>query len=141
MAATLPRTLFMVSGPRDSNSVCLTFDDGPHPEHTVRVLDVLRRESVPATFFVIGERAEKCPDVVRCIVQEGHTLGHQTFFHTDPAQTSASQLLAEVRRTTATLSRIVGKGSCLVPTAARQTDALQTCPFMAGSPDGGFMER
>jgi peptidoglycan/xylan/chitin deacetylase (PgdA/CDA1 family) len=59
----------------------LTFDDGPDPEHTPRVLDILRREGVTATFFLIGQRAAAAPDVARRIVAEGHELGNHTWSH------------------------------------------------------------
>jgi peptidoglycan/xylan/chitin deacetylase (PgdA/CDA1 family) len=108
MAATLPRRLFLVRGPARSNSVCLTFDDGPHPEHTPRVLDVLKEQGVTATFFVIGERAERNGEVVRRIVDEGHALGHHSFTHSDPARTAARTLLDEVRKTRTTLAALAG---------------------------------
>ena len=113
MAAALPRRQFLVSGPRQSNSVCLTFDDGPDPEHTPRVLDALQAAGVPATVFVIGERAERHPDLIRRIVAEGHALGDHSFTHSDPRKTSARQLLGEVRRTRAVLTDLVGKAPTL----------------------------
>ncbi|MGW4895266.1 polysaccharide deacetylase family protein [Kitasatospora sp. NPDC004240] len=61
--------------------VALTFDDGPHPEHTPRILDVLRRHEAPAAFFCIGLHALAHPDVVRRIAAEGHTLGNHTWSH------------------------------------------------------------
>ncbi|WP_395298154.1 polysaccharide deacetylase family protein [Kitasatospora hibisci] len=61
--------------------VALTFDDGPHPEHTPRILDVLRRHEAPAAFFCIGLHALAYPGVVRRIAAEGHTLGNHTWSH------------------------------------------------------------
>jgi len=114
MAATLPRRFLLVCGPARSNSVCLTFDDGPDPEHTPRLLDVLGEAGVPATFFVIGERAERHPRLVRRIAAEGHVLGHHSYSHGDPARTSARQLLDEVQRTRRILIEIVGQAPALV---------------------------
>ncbi len=108
MATALPRGRFMVRGPRHSNAVCLTFDDGPDPDHTPRVLDALKAAGVPATFFVIGQRAERHPDLVRRIVAEGHALGHHTFTHSDPRRTSARRFLDEVRRTRELLRSVAG---------------------------------
>ena len=54
LSVVLPRKCFLTHGPRSSATVCLTFDDGPDPEHTPRLLDALAAASVPATFFVIG---------------------------------------------------------------------------------------
>ncbi|MCG6494173.1 polysaccharide deacetylase family protein [Kitasatospora sp. A2-31] len=61
--------------------VALTFDDGPHPEHTPRILDVLRRHEAPAAFFCIGLHALAYPGVVRRVAAEGHTLGNHTWSH------------------------------------------------------------
>jgi peptidoglycan/xylan/chitin deacetylase (PgdA/CDA1 family) len=112
-AATLPRRRLLVRGARGENSACLTFDDGPHPEHTPRVLDVLKGAGVPATFFVVGREAERHPDLVRRIAAEGHALGHHSFTHGDPAATSAADLIAEVRQTRALVSGIVGQALTL----------------------------
>jgi peptidoglycan/xylan/chitin deacetylase (PgdA/CDA1 family) len=62
-------------GPRTRREVALTFDDGPHPETTRRVLEILRERGVVATFFVLGEKARAHPEVVREIVADGHGLG------------------------------------------------------------------
>jgi peptidoglycan/xylan/chitin deacetylase (PgdA/CDA1 family) len=61
--------------------VSLTFDDGPNPRATPVILDVLRREQVRATFFVLGRHAERWPDLVRRIAEEGHQLGNHGYWH------------------------------------------------------------
>lgn len=61
--------------------IALTFDDGPHPEYTPRVLDLLRTYKARATFFVIGQAAERHPDLIRQIRSEGHVLGNHTYSH------------------------------------------------------------
>jgi peptidoglycan/xylan/chitin deacetylase (PgdA/CDA1 family) len=66
---------------RRVEAVALTFDDGPDPEWTPRVLDLLARAGVRATFFLIGERAQRQPDLVRRISAEGHDLGNHTWSH------------------------------------------------------------
>jgi peptidoglycan/xylan/chitin deacetylase (PgdA/CDA1 family) len=68
-------------GPEGSRGVALTFDDGPHPDHTAAVLDELKRHGARATFFVLGERAERCPELVRRIAHEGHTIGVHGYLH------------------------------------------------------------
>ena len=113
MAATLPRRLFLVHGPVDGSSVCLTFDDGPHPENTPRVLDVLQAHNTPATFFVIGENVQQHPDLLRRIAAEGHAIGHHSFLHTDPDATSSRQLLAEIKQTNQLLENLIGRKSSL----------------------------
>jgi peptidoglycan/xylan/chitin deacetylase (PgdA/CDA1 family) len=67
--------------PGDEPVVSLTFDDGPNPRATPRILDVLRDAGVPATFFVLGRHAERWPELVRRAAVEGHQLGNHGYFH------------------------------------------------------------
>jgi peptidoglycan/xylan/chitin deacetylase (PgdA/CDA1 family) len=71
-------TLWRVPG---INAVALTFDDGPDPEFTPRVLEILARENVPATFFVVGERARRNQDLLREIDRQGHLIGNHSSSH------------------------------------------------------------
>ena len=57
----------------------MTFDDGPDPRWTPDILDILRQENVPATFFIIGKNGQAYPDLVRRVVNEGHEIGNHTF--------------------------------------------------------------
>lgn len=70
-------------GAKGTKAVALTFDDGPDPAVTPRLLDLLARHSVTATFFVTGINAEKYPDLIRSILQHGHSIGNHSFSH-DP---------------------------------------------------------
>ena len=65
------------------NQVALTFDDGPDPQWTPKILDVLKRENVKATFFLIGAQAEKYPGLMQRIYAEGHEIGNHTWTHPD----------------------------------------------------------
>jgi len=81
-----PRSQWLVSNRSwvESNGrrcVSLTFDDGPSPSHTPRLLEILRRSNVPATFFVIGREAERHPDVLCRAVADGHLIGNHTYSH------------------------------------------------------------
>ena len=114
MAGLLPRRWLLVHGPSRCRQLGLTFDDGPHPEHTARLLDELRGHGIRATFFLIGERARQFPEVVRRIAAEGHAIGHHSFSHSLPGQTSAGQLLQEVRRTQDLFVDLLGHPSALV---------------------------
>jgi peptidoglycan/xylan/chitin deacetylase (PgdA/CDA1 family) len=67
--------------PRASRTVALTFDDGPDERFTPRILDILAAKGVPATFFVVGERAERYPDLVRRAHDLGHVIGNHTYTH------------------------------------------------------------
>src|SRR5262249_10657688 len=105
LAAFLPRRRLLVHGPAQSSAVCLTFDDGPDPTYTPAVLDVLKSHAVSATFFVIGQKAERHPDLIRRMAAEGHVIGNHTYSHSDPEKTSAHDLIAEVGRTSDILRR------------------------------------
>src|SRR5437870_7385283 len=67
--------------PRPGRRIALTFDDGPDPRWTPRIAAILRREHVPATFFVIGSQAARNPGIVRLLVRDGDELGNHTFTH------------------------------------------------------------
>ena len=69
--------------PATRPGIALTFDDGPHPEYTPRILDALQAGGALATFFLIGEAACRHPDIVRRIVREGHAIGSHTYHHAD----------------------------------------------------------
>jgi len=71
----------VIEGPRDARGVALTFDDGPDPVWTPRVLDALDRAQAVATFFVIGKKAEKHPELVRAMLARGHTVGLHSYAH------------------------------------------------------------
>ena len=65
------------------DKVAITFDDGPDPEWTPKILDVLKRDQAPAAFFLIGIQADKFSDVTKRIYREGHEIGNHTFTHPD----------------------------------------------------------
>jgi peptidoglycan-N-acetylglucosamine deacetylase len=68
--------------------VAITFDDGPDPAYTPKVLDILKRENAPATFFLIGLQTQKFPGLARRIYDEGHGIGNHTFTHPDISDVS-----------------------------------------------------
>jgi peptidoglycan/xylan/chitin deacetylase (PgdA/CDA1 family) len=83
-AATTPQVglkSFPQTLPLADHEVVLTFDDGPWPSTTAKVLAALAHECVGATFFLIGKSASEHPDLVRRIAAEGHTIGHHTWLH------------------------------------------------------------
>ncbi len=71
----------VVSGPKDERVVALTYDDGPNPPYTAQILDVLQREGVHATFFVVGQAVQAYPSVVRREADEGNAVGNHTWSH------------------------------------------------------------
>ena len=68
-------------GPGKVSHVALTFDDGPHPEFTPLILDILRDKNVKATFFCVGYLAEKYPEIVKRINEEGHLVANHSYEH------------------------------------------------------------
>lgn len=68
-------------GPGSEKVVALTFDDGPNEPYTSQILDILKENNIHATFFVIGENAEKYPDVARRIIADGNVIGNHSFSH------------------------------------------------------------
>src|SRR5262245_35801576 len=102
LSACVPPSRFLVRGrgaEESAPALSLTFDDGPDPEHTPRILDQLSRLGVRATFFVVGERAAAHPDLVKRIVNEGHEIGNHTWTHAAPHLIRAPEFLDEVVRT------------------------------------------
>jgi peptidoglycan/xylan/chitin deacetylase (PgdA/CDA1 family) len=98
-AATTPRVglkSFPQTLPLRDHEVVLTFDDGPWPPTTPRVLAALARECVRATFFLIGKPASEHPDLVRRIAAEGHTIGHHTWLHRSLLQIPPSETTEEI---------------------------------------------
>ena len=89
--------------------VALTFDDGPHPDLTPRLLDILRQQGVRATFYVIGRNVETYPDIARRIVAEGHEIANHSWSH--PALTSigAGRLNSEIANTSQVIQRVTGR--------------------------------
>ena len=90
------------------NVVALTFDDGPSPDTTPRILDILRAEGVRATFFVLGKHAERHPEIVERIVREGHELGNHGYDHGILAFAGATQVHRQLQRTERLLRKAGG---------------------------------
>ena len=81
------------------NKVAITFDDGPDPQWTPKILDVLKEKGVKATFFLIGVEAEKYPNIAKRIYNEGHEIGNHTFTHPDISNVSKRYFEVELNLT------------------------------------------
>ncbi len=81
------------------NQVALSFDDGPDPAYTPRILDILKRENAKAIFFIIEAQAEKFPEITRRIYDEGHEIGNHTFTHPDISNISNFLMRLELNST------------------------------------------
>lgn len=86
------------SGPRSARRAALTFDDGPDPVHTPRLLALLDEARVRGTFFLVGERVARAPQVARAIAAAGHELGNHTWSHRNLWGCSPRETEREIRR-------------------------------------------
>ena len=94
--------------------IALTFDDGPHPVMTTRLLNELKRLDVKATFFLVGKRMRMHPDIVVRILLEGHELGNHTYNHVRLPCLPSNEMLAAFERTDAVMRMITGVRSRLI---------------------------
>lgn len=95
-------------GPSNQPYVAMTFDDGPHPQNTPRLLDILRARNIKATFYVIGQNVDRHPGIVRRIVAEGHEIGNHTYTHRKLTALSDSEVDKEMRKTEEAIVRAAG---------------------------------
>jgi len=94
--------------PAASSAVSITFDDGPNPQATPRILDVLRDEGVKATFFVLGGHAERWPELVRRMADEGHQLGNHGYWHRKLHRRTPGYVRDDLERGTEAVQRASG---------------------------------
>jgi peptidoglycan/xylan/chitin deacetylase (PgdA/CDA1 family) len=94
--------------PGDEPIVSLTFDDGPNPHATPAILDVLARERVQGTFFVLGRHAERWPELVRRTAQEGHQLANHGYWHRKLHRRSPAYVREDLARGTTAIERAAG---------------------------------
>jgi peptidoglycan-N-acetylglucosamine deacetylase len=93
--------------------VILTFDDGPDPEYTPQILDILKKEKVPAAFFVIGMEAENNLPLLRRIYTEGYEIGNHTFTHPNMATVSSERAATEMESTRLLIEAVTGRSTVL----------------------------
>lgn len=98
-------------GPGKEDEVAITFDDGPDPKWTPRILDILKRANVQATFFVMGSQAEKYPDLIQRMVAEGHEIGNHTFTHPNLAVISRERAILELNATQRLIESLIGRST------------------------------
>lgn len=91
-----PRALYRLDP--DKKELCLTFDDGPSPESTPRIIDILERQRIKAIFFCSGENAEKYPLLVNLLRSEGHIIGNHGYHHIDGWKTNTETYIKNVVR-------------------------------------------
>ncbi len=100
-------------GAGSEHQVAITFDDGPDPRWTPKVLDILKAANVKATFFVVGVNAERYPSLVRRIVNEGHEIGNHTYYHPNLALCWPEHIRLELNATQLVIETITGRATTL----------------------------
>lgn len=93
--------------------IALTFDDGPDPDWTPAILDILKQENTPGTFFVIGKNGQAHPDLLRRIVNEGHEVGNHTFTHPNLGEIPGRITDLELNATQRLIESITGRSTVL----------------------------
>ncbi len=95
--------------PTETKKIALTFDDGPSRQNTEEILSILKEYKIPATFFVIGQNAERDPDRIKMIFDAGHEIGNHTYSHAYITKISEKALREEVKKTEKILQEITGE--------------------------------
>ncbi|GLX67290.1 polysaccharide deacetylase family protein [Paenibacillus glycanilyticus] len=95
--------------PGENKRIALTFDDGPYPETTEPILDLLKEYNAKATFFVVGTRVERFPETVKREVAEGHEVANHTFNHYFLQQKNTETVQDEIVRTEQALEKVIGQ--------------------------------
>ena len=103
-----PQIVYQSASKNGRARVALTFDDGPHPRYTPKVLDILKEYGVPATFFCVGTNVETYPDLVRRAVEEGHEIGNHTYNHYHVAKLTDEALYEDITACGDALAKITG---------------------------------
>ncbi|MFN8392384.1 MAG: glycosyltransferase [Bdellovibrionota bacterium] len=98
---------------KQDNQIALTFDDGPDETYTPRILDILSRENVPATFFVVGMNAEDNLGLLKRIYSEGHEIGNHSFTHPNLAETGSARTEVEINLTQRLIESTLGRSTVL----------------------------
>ena len=100
-------------GEGKEDEVAISFDDGPDPEWTTPILDILKAKGVKASFFMVGSQMEKYPGLVRRIVREGHEIGVHTYTHPNLALVSEERAKIELNATQRLIETITGRSTIL----------------------------
>jgi len=103
----VPAVVRMVPEP-GANVVALTFDDGPWPGQTEQILSILEQRNVPATFFMLGMRVERAPELARAVASAGHAVGNHTYWHVDLSAVRADVAEWEIEATNQMILQAAG---------------------------------
>ncbi len=98
-----------LSNGQQEKKIAITFDDGPHPVYTERLLNGLKKRGVRATFFVLGDRAKKNPELMKRMKEEGHIIGNHTYHHIQLRRSNLQKFKEELLLTNQVISEITGE--------------------------------
>lgn len=101
-------------GNRQLKFIAITFDDGPDPQYTPKILDILREENVKATFFVVGTHVAKYPEIALRIVEEGHEIGNHTYSHRNLYRLSKEHIVEEIEKAHEVIMLVTGEEAHLL---------------------------
>ena len=121
-------------GDTSAKEITLTFDDGPHPQFTYRLLELLRQLDVKATFFVVGKKVDESPQVVADILQQGHEIGNHTYHHINLDNTTQAVVEEEIRLCNVAVKKACGK----TPVVFRPPGGHHQQHIMAGAEKMGM---
>lgn len=141
------RRAALSQGPGDRPRVALTFDDGPHPDWTPKILDALDRASAKATFFVVGRCVEACPELVVEARRRGHEIGTHLYSHDRGTAFDDQKFQGELRQSREQLESLLGEKIRWLrfpygergrqdPRAIRSVHGLDTVHWTYSSHDG-----
>jgi peptidoglycan-N-acetylglucosamine deacetylase len=99
----------LLRGDGTKRQVALTFDDGPHPKYTPELLAILKQNHVKATFFLVGEMANKYPGLVRSEMNQGHAIGNHTYHHVNLTKIPIDDAATEIKACGQVLKKITGE--------------------------------
>lgn len=102
------RSTFLLNGDPSKREVALTFDDAPDAIFTPKVLDALKKAGVKATFFVVGNRVEAHPDIMKRIVAEGHAIGNHSYSHANLPKLTDAEFRNQIQKTDDIIRRFTG---------------------------------
>ncbi len=93
----------------ESKQIAITFDDGPNPDYTMKLLKGLKKRGVKATFFVLGEEVERYPDILKATYDDGHMIGVHSYQHVNFGQIGDAAALEQVEKTQQAIYDVTGE--------------------------------
>ncbi|MED1791973.1 polysaccharide deacetylase family protein [Brevibacillus nitrificans] len=119
--------------PTNTKVMALTFDDGPDPEYTLQIAELLKQYNAKGTFFVVGSRAQAFPEVVRQLASEQHELANHTYSHPDVRRISSERLQTEMEKTQEAIFQSTGiRPQLFRPPGGYYSDAVVNIAKKAG---------